>query len=319
MTVAIGSLVAAAVLVAALAWREWARAGRSRARRRMIESYSQLTGDVEQARSLSRAVDTMVAGADTMLEGRAASSRMRDRLDSAGVGLTAGGWLVTVGSAAVTMACLLILSGLRWFLALAIGIVLAYVGQRIAIARRISTRRRGFEQDMPEFFLMLAGALRSGLPFVQALDSAAREGAGEIDRQMRRAIAEIQVGDSPEVALMRVADRMHCADLHWAVTALAVERAVGGNYATILDSVADTVRVRADIAREAQTLSAEGRLSSRILLGLPIAVFVLLFLFRREYLSVLWTTGAGLVMLGLTVVLMTVGWLWMRALVKVRA
>lgn len=318
MAVVVAVLVAAAVLAGAWAVRERVRADRSRDRRRMIEHYSQLSGAADQPRSLSRAVDTMVAGADTVLASRAVGSRLRDRLDSAGITLTTGAWLVIVGSAAVTAACVLVLLGAGWLISVPLGVLLAYLGQRIVVSRRMANRRRRFEQDMPEFFLMLAGALRSGLPFVQALDSAAREGAGEIERQMRRAIAEIQMGETPEVALMRVAERMHSADLRWAVSALAIEREVGGNYATILDAVADAVRVRADIAREAQTLSAEGRMSARILLGLPIVVFVLLFLFRREYVEVLWTTLPGLVMLGLTTVLMVVGWLWMRALVRVR-
>ena len=319
MAVVIAVLAGAAIVSAALAVREGIRVSRSAERRRMIEHYSELTGHEEPSRPLSHAVDTVVSGADTLLARRAAASRMRDRLDAADVSLTVGGWIVVVGSAAATLACLLVLLGVRWVIALPLALVLAYLGQRIVLGRRISAARRRFEEDMPEFFLMLAGALRSGLPFIQALDSAAREGAGEIDRQMRRAIAEIQMGEVPEVALMRVADRMHSADLRWAVTALAIEREVGGNFATILDSVADAVRVRADIAREAQTLSAEGRMSARILLALPIVVFVLLFFFRREYVSVLWTTGPGLVMLAITAVLITVGWLWMRSLVKVRA
>ena len=70
-------------------------------------------------------------------------------------------------------------------------------------------------------------------------------------------------------------------------------------------------------SREVHTLSAEGRLSGYILIALPVGVFLFLVVFRRPYVELLWTSPLGLVMLGGLVILMTIGWFWMRRVVRI--
>jgi tight adherence protein B len=72
------------------------------------------------------------------------------------------------------------------------------------------------------------------------------------------------------------------------------------------------------LRREISTLSAEGRLSSYVLLALPLGILGFLALFRREYVEVLWTTTLGMVMLGTFCVLITLGWIWMRSIVRIK-
>jgi tight adherence protein B len=118
--------------------------------------------------------------------------------------------------------------------------------------------------------------------------------------------------------LMDCADRMDSDDLRWTVMAVGIQREVGGNLSTILDTSAATVRARQELAREVRTLTAEGKLSAYVLVALPLGVFAFLLVFRREYISVLWSTTFGLVMLGAVAVLILLGWLWMRVLVRVQ-
>ena len=114
-----------------------------------------------------------------------------------------------------------------------------------------------------------------------------------------------------------VATRMDSADFRWVVMALRIQRDVGGNLAEVLSTVSTTMRERARLNRQIEVLSAEGRLSGWILCGLPLAFIVYLLLVQPEYLEPLYTTRLGVAMLVLSGVLLVVGALWMRRVVKV--
>ncbi|MCL4465247.1 MAG: type II secretion system F family protein, partial [Chloroflexi bacterium] len=105
----------------------------------------------------------------------------------------------------------------------------------------------------------------------------------------------------------------------WVVMATIIQRQVGGNLAEIYESIAETLRERAKMGRQIRTLTAEGRLSSVILLILPFAVAAVFTLVNREYLALLWQTVAGWVMMGVAVFLIVVGMLWLRVITRVDA
>ncbi len=239
-------------------------------------------------------------------------------LDNAGLSWSPATWLLVRIAAAVVVAIGLLLLGLSPLLAVILGLLVGFLGGRLLLSSRAKERRDQFQAELPDFLLVVSSSLRAGLSFLQALESAAEEGDSEVHRQMRRALAEVQLGATQDDALMGVADRMQSQDMHWAVIALRLGRSIGGNFSRVLDSVADTVRRRADVQRQLTTLSAEGRTSAFVMVLMPILIFGFLFVTQRDYVATMWTTTAGLVMLGLAIVLILVGWLWARALGKVR-
>ena len=165
--------------------------------------------------------------------------------------------------------------------------------------------------------MLIASALRSGLSFQQGLDSSAADGKGEVSRQMRRALREVQMGSILEPALIRVADRMQSDDLRWTVMALGIQREVGGNLSNILETAANTIKGRADLRREVRTLSAEGRLSGYVLAALPIGLFLYMMVANREYVAFFWQNTIGWFALGALTILFVLGFIWMRKLVKI--
>ena len=96
-----------------------------------------------------------------------------------------------------------------------------------------------------------------------------------------------------------------------------IQREVGGNLAEILDTVADTVRERATLRRQVRVLSAEGRLSLKILVALPFLIGLYIAKVNPSYMSLLFTTRAGWIMLGTGAALMVAGVLWARKIVQV--
>lgn len=177
---------------------------------------------------------------------------------------------------------------------------------------------RLFAEELPDFLNIAASALRAGLTFAQGLEAFSLENNGEVARQIRRATTEIQMGSTIEDALMDVAIRMNNEDLKWTVTALSIQRNVGGSLATILSTTFTTVKERAEIKREVRTLSAEGKLSAYILMALPVGIFFFLFLTKREYVSIFWSEFAGILLLGIIATALTLGWIWIKKIIEIK-
>jgi tight adherence protein B len=261
-------------------------------------------------------------GALVSLDERLAKGRgyrtTRNGMAAAGVGFTPAAWLLLrLAIAAVLVVALSVFFG-SMLAGLLVGGAFGWLLTRMWLSSRASKRRKEFTEELPDFLTLLASGLRAGLSFNSALDSAAVEGRGEVGRQIRRALSEVQLGAQLDKALMDCADRMDSEDLRWTVLAVGIQREVGGNLSTILDTSAATVRARQELAREVRTLTAEGKLSAYVLVALPLGVFAFLLVFRREYISVLWSSTVGLIMLGAVAVLILLGWLWMRVLVRVK-
>jgi tight adherence protein B len=247
---------------------------------------------------------------------RGVEESWRMELDRAAVPLRAPEWLivrlaVTLASGAVGALFLPLwlvtapLAGLTgWFLA---G---GYV--RFKAKRRLNR----FAENLPDVLQLIAGSLRTGFSLPQAVDNAAKDGEQPMAGELSRALAESRLGVDLEDALDRVADRMRSTDLSWTVMAVRIAREVGGNLAEVLMSTAETMRERARIHRQVKVLSAEGRLSAYILIGLPIGITIFLVLFRRAYVAPLVTDPIGLGMVTYGVISVLIGTWWMSRLIK---
>ena len=259
----------------------------------------------------------LVKSLDKRLERRSNYARKQAALDNAQLNLSPAAWLIIrLGITFFLVFVLAVVLGSLPF-GLIIGGLVGWFGTRAFVNSRETKVRKKFETELPDFLLLIASALRSGLSFQQALDSTAAEGQGVVSRQVRRALSEVQMGSSVEDALMRVADRMDSTDMRWTVTALAIQREVGGNLSNILDSAAQTVKGRAELRREVRTLSAEGRLSGWVLAALPVGLFLYMLVANRDYISFFWTRTAGYILLGVIFVVFILGFMWMRRIVKI--
>jgi tight adherence protein B len=193
------------------------------------------------------------------------------------------------------------------------GAVVPWMLVKVAMKRRASK----LHGQLPDVLTILASSLRAGHSFMQALDTVAKEIPEPGKTEFGRVVAEIRLGRSVEEALNGMAERVGSYDFKWAVLAVNIQREVGGNLAEILDTVADTVRERDQIRRQVDVLTTEGRLSMYILAALPVGIAIYMLVVNRSYISLLWTTRPGLVMLIAGLALLTVGIIWMKRIVKI--
>lgn len=266
--------------------------------------------------------DTQVARSAVEFAGRVVAQRdfesvLGSKLESAAIPLKPAEWLlihvgITLGAGLLAF---LVTNG-RVFVTLG-AMLLGIVVPWLYLSYKAGQRRKAFMANLPDTLQLMAGSLSAGYSMPQAVDTVVREGKPPISTEFNRALVETRLGVELEDALDGISERMQSVDFAWVVMAIRIQREVGGNLAEVLATVSATLRERERLRRQVQVLSAEGRLSAWIL-GLLPAVFALyLVLVRPEYLEPLVTTAFGWVMVGLGVILLVVGGLWLRKVVKV--
>lgn len=182
----------------------------------------------------------------------------------------------------------------------------------------MGARRRGrFDEQLPDILGMIASSLRAGWGVSQAIDLVVTEAGDPAAGEFKRVQTEVRLGMPLERSLERMADRMDSADFRAAVTAIAIQREVGGNLAEVLDSVAATVRDRGALRRQVDALTAEGRLSAIILIALPIIEGLALAFINPGYLAPLYTTPIGMASAVMGVLLVLVGAFWLTRVTKI--
>jgi tight adherence protein B len=260
--------------------------------------------------------ESLVIRAEKIAEQRGFSVALRIKLDRAGTSLRTGEF--AAGSALLVLAGYFVgtlLLGSLW-----IGMVLGIVGgvvPLVVLNTKIARRSKRMHAQLTDVLSILASSLRAGHSFLQSLDLVAQEIGEPSSEEYRRLLAELRLGRELNESLDAMTLRIGSDDFKWAIIAVKIQREVGGNLAEILDTVATTLREREAVRGQVKALSAEGRLSMYLLCGLPFAVAIYMMLVNPEYLSLLWTTKMGLVMLAVGGSLMALGIIWMRKVVRI--
>lgn len=294
--------------------------GSDRARKRRLEHLI-ATYAVQVKMAEPERDDTLLESLEDLihpiLERRGRAERIEVMLDGAGIARSPEQWvLIHVASALGAGLLFFLLSGgavVDFIIGAPLGAIAPYAWAK----RQRATRGKRFEAALPDALVLMASSLRSGFSLDQAIAAAAEQSQGDVSRELRRAVQEIRIGSSLEAALERVADRMASNDFRWVVTALRIQRKSGGNLAQLLMTVAQTVRQRGQILGEVRALTAEGRLSAYVLIGLPIGLFLFLMVTQPEYLAPLYQTSIGLMISGFGLVMLAVGWIIMQRIVRV--
>lgn len=184
---------------------------------------------------------------------------------------------------------------------------------RLRVCRRVAF----FERQLPDALAMIAGALRAGQSFLQAVDTVSREVATPLGPELARLVQETRVGVPVEEALQHLAERVGSRDLDLVVAAVAVQREAGGNLAQVIDRVSQTIRERSRLRGEIRTLTAQGRLSGLIIGSMPLGLGIVIWWLNPGYLQILVTSTLGRLMLVVSGVLTIVGFFIIRKLVAV--
>ena len=169
-------------------------------------------------------------------------------------------------------------------------------GVRVSMAR--NRRAKLVESQIPEALTAIAKSLRAGSGLLQGLAHAADETAAPLGPELRSALRDLELGAEAEVVFGTLSRRVGSADLDIALTAIMIQRTVGGNLSEILTTVAETIRERFALRREIEVLTSRQRLTSNLVAAIPVLVAAVFLLVNRDLGKLLFTTTAGQIALG---------------------
>ena len=234
-----------------------------------------------------------------------------------GSNLTVSGFVgITCG---LFIATLLIGLAMRFPLPLTLPVaaVIASIPFQVIIFKRNSRLKR-FEQLLPEALDLIGRALRAGHSFSSALQMAGSELPEPIGEEMQQTFDEINFGVPTQTALENLVSRVPSTDLSFFAIAVMIQRESGGNLSEVLDNISSIIRERLKLFGKVRTLSAEGRYSAGLLSILPFVTAALLYMLNPGMMSLLWTDPLGQRLAIAGIVMMLLGMLWMRKIIKIR-
>jgi tight adherence protein B len=184
---------------------------------------------------------------------------------------------------------------------------LGFFAPRIFVSRKISQRLIAFEQQLPDTLGLWVNALRSGYSVLQAMEAISRDAPEPTKTEFKRVVQEVQLGIDMADALAHMLDRVESDDLDLVVTAVNIQREVGGNLSEILEVISGTIRERIKLKGEIRVLTSQGRITGLLISFLPIGLAFFLNAINPGYMGDMFTNrtcgwpmlGAGLALIGI--------------------
>ncbi len=181
---------------------------------------------------------------------------------------------------------------------------------------RVKRRARAFEEQLPEILTTIAGTLKAGHSFKQGMQAVVDEAHPPASEELRRVLTETGLGRPMDDALTEMAERTGSENFAFAITAVTIQRQVGGSLAGLFEMVADTVRQRQQFARKIRGLTAMGRMSAYVLIGLPFFIALAITVMNPSYMKPLYDTSAGHMLIFIGLGMMVVGSLIIHKIVS---
>jgi tight adherence protein B len=178
-------------------------------------------------------------------------------------------------------------------------------------------RQRRISTQIPDTLDLLASSLRSGHSFLRGLQVVCTQMSPPITEEMERVVDEVRLGQSLEIALDHVLERTGNYDLELIISAVQTQLSIGGNLAEILDNISGMIRERVRLAGEIAAATAEGRFSALILGSMPFALALLINVVSPGYLSPLFQSNFGLMLLGAAGGMMLTGILIIKKMLNI--
>jgi tight adherence protein B len=285
LPIAVAGLAALAVLLIAVGVAMSGGSGGVSAR---LERYARSAGD--RAAATTDRESMVSAGLTRLVERQGMTARLSTELARADLKLRpaefVAAWIASpflfVGGAVIMG---FVIAGFRHPIALAVIFGIGAYFPRFYLKYRQGKRLKSFSDQLPDTITLLANSLRAGSSFLQGIELVTRESQPPISEEFERVVREMSLGVALQPALNNLVRRVASEDLELMVTAINIQSQVGGNLATVLDSIAYTIRERIRIQGEIKTLTAMQRYSGYVITLLPVGLAGILFLVSPSYIS----------------------------------
>ena len=270
----------------------------------------------DDATIVKHAIEGPLPGIDRLLKQSGIGGRLALLIDQAGVRTTPSAIIMISLVAAAAVGFIT-----RMFVTEAVAAPVAAIFAACApctwLMHQKAKRMKRFEEQFPEALDMLSRAIRAGHAFQTAMGMVADELPDPVGPEFKKTFDQQNYGLPLKDALNELSERLKMLDVRFFVTAVLIQRETGGNLAEILDNLAHVVRERFKILRQVRVHTAHGRFTGYVLLALPASLAVALWFINPEHMNLLFREHMGQQMLIGAVVMQTLGFLWIRQVIKI--
>ena len=276
-----------------------------------------IAGDPTDSASVVRkAIESPLPIIDKLLQGSSPGAWMTGLIDQSGVRTTPAAVMVlsVICGATLGLGASMVV---RYALVAVAMVFIGAVAPFLFLMQRRGARHRRFEEQFPEALDLLSRALRAGHAFQSALGMVADELPDPVGPEFKKTFEQQNFGLPLTDALNELAARTRLLDVRFFVTAVTIQRETGGNLAEILDNLAEVVRERFKLLRQVRVHTAHGRFTGYVLLSLPAALGIALSFISPDHMNTLFVHPLGRTMLIGAGVMQTVGYFWIRQVIKI--
>ena len=209
-------------------------------------------------------------------------------------------------------------AGIAWYFVAGVKVKAGWQNGQSPLARYLDAKRRArFNAQLPEALATMSNAMRAGFSISQAFDSVVEQGDPPMSEEFAIVQQQLKVGMSFDAALESLSTRVGSDDLTLVSTAILISRKTGGNVTEIFDKISETIRGRMRIERKVKSLTAQGRLQGVIVSLMPVFLGLVMTILRPGLMIPFLTSVSGVLCVVGMVVLVAVGWIMIRKIIKI--
>lgn len=198
-----------------------------------------------------------------------------------------------------------------------LGLITSVILSRMLINIKKNQRITKLGNQLVDTITLLSNGLKAGYSFLQACEMVSRDMRPPMSLEFRKMLRHINVGMPMEEALTSLSERMENEDMDLVVTAMLIQRQIGGNLAEVLDKITDTIQQRIRLKRDITVKTAQGKLSGFVLVLLSPALALFISIINPGFIGVLFTNSIGWLMIGLSVLLQIMGIYFIVKIIKI--
>ena len=177
-------------------------------------------------------------------------------------------------------------------------------------------REKAFTREFAPAIDTIVRSVKSGLPVNEALKLVANEMPEPVGGEFRVLTEGLKVGVTMEEGLKRMYERMPTAEVNFFGIVMTIQQKSGGNLSEALGNLSGVLRDRKRLQGKIRAMSSEAKSGAMIIGSLPPGVAVMIYLTTPSYISPMFKTQLGNLMLLGCAVLMTIGVLVMKKMVS---
>ncbi len=257
----------------------------------------------------------ITSAVDRAVKDRGFAANISTVLARADLKLTVGEFIVISFLLAVAAALVFYFTG-RYVL-IPVGAIVGFLAPRWYAGYLQSKRLKEFNGQLSDALNLMVNSLRAGYSNMQAMEVISREMPTPISTELGRVVLELQLGVDFDTAMANLLRRMPSSDMDLVVTAMSVQREVGGNLAEVLDAISYTIRERIRIKGEIQVLTAQGRITGYVITMLPFFLGAFMYMYNPTFMAPMIEETCGWIMIGVSLLMIGFGYFVISKIVNI--